>query len=58
MLLQRLRLKPDVLLPSRFLLAVLFHPGFPALSGGGVAAGEGKGGDVGVTEVFWLPVLG
>jgi hypothetical protein len=33
-----------------FFLGVLFHPGFPAFASGGVAPGEGQGGDVSVGD--------
>ena len=33
-----------------FFLGVFFHPGFPAFAGGGVASGEGQGGDFGVGD--------
>jgi hypothetical protein len=36
--------------PAAFFLGVFFHPGFPAFAGGGIASGEGEGGDVGVSD--------
>ncbi len=49
-LVQGLGLEGDVGFAGGFLCGVFFHPGFPALARGGVASGEGEGGDVGVGD--------
>src|SRR5579872_5334487 len=43
-------MQPDVLFAGCFLLGVFLHPGFPALSRGGVAAGEGQCGDIRISD--------
>src|SRR3989441_1922166 len=53
-LLQRLRLKRNVLLASGFLFGVFLHPRLPALAGGCVAAGEREGGDIGIRNRDFL----
>ena len=40
----------DVGFARGFFGGVFFHPGFPALAGSRIAAGEGEGGDVGVRD--------
>src|ERR1700686_471258 len=47
-LLQRFGLDRNILLAFGTFLPVFFYPGFVALTGGGVASGEGDGGDFGV----------
>src|SRR6266480_4039990 len=47
-LLQRLRLKRNILLARGFLVCVFLHPSFPALASGCVATGECDGGDIGI----------
>src|SRR5437870_668479 len=54
LLLQRLRLKRNILLPGGFFFGVSLHPRFPALAGGGVAAGEREGGDIGIRNRDFL----
>ena len=49
-LVQRFGFEGDVGFAGGFFLGVFFHPGFPAFAGGGVAAGEGESGDVGVGD--------
>src|ERR1035441_10233705 len=56
-LLQRLGLDGNVLLASGALFPVFFYPGFVALAGGGVASGEGDGGDFGIGD-GWALVAG
>ena len=58
-LIQRFGFEGDVGLAGGFLDGVLFHPGFPAFAGGGVATGESESGDVGVGDgEFFVRVLG
>ena len=47
-LVERFGFEGDVGLAGGFFGSVFFHPGFPVFAGGGVASGEGEGGDVGV----------
>src|SRR4051794_21498879 len=54
---QLLRRDADVLLPRGLLLVVLLDPRLPALAGGGVAAGEGELGDVGVADAHLLVLV-
>src|ERR1019366_9147568 len=56
-LLQRLGLDGNVLLAFGAFFPVFFHPGFVALAGGGVASGEGDGGDFGIGD-GWALVAG
>src|ERR1700722_6451325 len=57
---ERFGLEADVLFAGGFFLGVFFHPGLPAFARGGVASGEGEGGDVGVgggnflAGIFWI----
>ena len=53
-LIQGFGFKGDVGFAGGFLRGVFFHPGFPSFAGGGVASGEGEGGDVGVGDRDFL----
>src|SRR6202044_3991938 len=39
---------------SGLFFPVLAYPGFPAFAGGGIAAGEGKSGNIGVSDLLTL----
>jgi hypothetical protein len=43
-------MEAQVLFAGGLFLGVFLHPGFPGLAGGGVASGEGQGGDVGIRD--------
>jgi hypothetical protein len=58
-LIQGFGLQGDIGFAGSFFLGVFFHPGFPALSSGGIAPGESQGGDVSVGDGdFFVGVLG
>ena len=57
-LLERFGLDGNVLLTFGALLPVFFYPGFVALAGGGVASGEGDGGDFGLGDLGALVARG